>query len=591
MLRFFFGIKNILLLFAIFCNIYSIHLYKSATPEKFSLLLGIWILNVALVCFIAISKMKNNPYHQLIRFIKQNRIALLTILLISIVTRFYLLGTYPYILDVDAVRDTGLNAQQETIDPFSLGSYNGYGNIITSIAHIFADKVTHAPLMYLLPSALFSIGGILLTFILGAKICNTKIAFGASLFVIGSLNNLNYARKELVPITDSFFGPLIVLATLLVHRGVYGFLFLGIINGVAFHFYAAIRGFIVISCLYAGYTIVRQLRKKHLAKSIMFATHAIVLFAIGLYIGIGPTKTHLNKENLSGSGNGKLIFTDENFTQKPFFEQAGQIRDVYVKSFVSYVSGELSSHFTYAKPLLDFPVSALFLVGVASLFFIRSDKNHTGRGAILLFILLFPLTNQTIINSFTFEHRYNAIIPIASIAAAVGLEQTLRALPRMRAIGFYMLALVFLIVQISFFFKARIADYIRPDMPISQDAISLYIAQNIGEMFGKTPYQNIYVIDGDDELLMHHEERIRFFAYKKNVVFYTADQFTEAYKQNQLAKTDSIFISTREMDTSKFSNIQTYSQECPQKKYIQNLKCPPYFKGSYTFYAGDIINN
>lgn len=398
-----------------------------------------WSINVTCAVFLTAVNMPLHFYRRIKRMLRTDASLLFFLIVLTLLTRFFLIDRYPYISLGDELRDAGLNAlkikQGIITDFFDFGSYQGYGNFIPLISYFFTPLFNLSPLIYRIPSALFGTGAVMLTYLLGRAAGGRKTGVAAVLFLTGSLLHLHYSRTELLVIMDSFLSPLIIAAVLSTFYLTEGFLLIGLIAGISMHFYAGIRGIIAASLLYlAAYHVIQLIagftKKEKGTTVVNLKTIAlgIILFSIGFAIGAGPTINKLKSANIyTNVGTTTLIFNTSAFRAKPTGEKIMHLWDLYTQAFLTYTFKPTNDfHFVYyqkrqKESLLPAPLNWLFLAGLGYILITRILKKKFFQ-LLLTIIIVFPFINQVLVNTIGFDHRLMSIMPVLMVVAAVGVN-------------------------------------------------------------------------------------------------------------------------------------------------------------------------
>lgn len=292
-----------------------------------------WLVSFSLAVWIAVYGQLSVIFSKLAAIIKTDSKPLLLILCFAVITRFLFLGQYPYPYMGDGIRDGGLYAmdiQNGNIkDVFGFGAYNGYGLFVPLVSSYFLPIFPNSPYTFLVPAALASIVGILLLYTLCRLWYGKRTAIIAAFFLISSPFNLHYSRYELLMALDSPLALLMILATFASTKFLGGFLLAGLTFGLAFHFYASLRGFAIACLIYLFLYNIRKIvfhiahRKSPYKTLLVQNILGIILVVTGMYISIGPTFNNLIRNKaFTHVGTQTLIFSTESFSKLSISKKA-----------------------------------------------------------------------------------------------------------------------------------------------------------------------------------------------------------------------------------------------------------------------------
>ncbi len=558
-----------------------------------------WSITFIYALLFSFIKAPIHFYQKLYAIIQKEWQILLAMTTFFLFTRFFLIDHYPYIGLGDELRDAGLNAlkikQGSIKDFFDFGNYQGYGNFIPLISYFFIPFFKISPLIYRIPSALFGVGALILTYILGYRAGGRKIGISASLLLTGSLLHLHYSRTELLVIADSFLSPLIIFAVLGAFYYQEGFFLTGLIMGLSIHFYAGIRGIIASSLLYLfGVYFIRLISsfsKKEKQKSIALIqtiSKGIVLLIFGFIIGLGPTITRLKTTNVyTQVGTTTLIFHSDEFNKKKLTDKIIYIGNLYTQSFLSYTFKPTNDfHFVYyqkrqKESLLPFPLNWFFIIGLICIIIKKRIRRKLFQ-LLLSIIFIFPIFNEVVVNAIGFDHRLMSSMPILMVVASVGMMYILypikwKFLHTILMGGFLF---IYLSSQLYLFFIQRVSDY-------GFDRKE-YIFQEMLEYIKTDTFHSSYYIVYDEIYpfqLLHYQEKALFFTYPKNIALINKKQFMQklAQKYERNETMIAFLFVTPFIESNKYPKKEVI-KNCVQKKYIPDYACPLSFQGQLRFY-------
>lgn len=561
-----------------------------------------WLTHFVFALFYAFLKIPPAVYHKLLALLKKEYKIILFIAILAFFTRFFLLKSYPYVSIHDELQDAGLFALRikrgEIKDFFDFGNFQGYGNFIPLISYFFWPIFQNTPLLYRVPSAIFGILSIVLTFIIAKKIAGRKTAIASSLFLIGSLLHLHYSRTELLVILDSFLAALIILAVYSAFFYREGFLLAGLTIGFSLHFYAGIRGIVLASVVYLFLanmikiiSFLQRLRHprgdrnglpegvrltKSLTEGIKKTIICLLLFSLGFFISLGPRINRINAQNsYSQTGQTNLIFADQSFKAKNWLNKIDYLLNLYEKSFLTHTfEPAIDFHFSYnQKALLPSPLNWFFLIGLFYLLFLAVKKNHLIN--LLLFnIFIFPFTNQVLVNQIGMNHRLMGILPILMIVAGFGL---IKLVERIKKISWqnFLLIIIFMFYLSSQLFTFFIG---RPSDIDNNRKEKDYIRQYVLEYIKKNNYYKTYYLLEDPAYFSapHHYCQLDFLTYPKKVILLKKEDFVSRLSQSPTAdEKPVIFIYFDELKELNQYNKETIAINCIKRGTFPNYKCPP----------------
>lgn len=588
--------KFIIYPFLIINFILLIYIHKTDHGLNYNwLVFYFWLLNYSIAILFVIFKIPFSVKSKLLYIIKKDFKILMLILFISLFTRFFLITDYPYVKLGDEVRDTGLNAlriyQGSIKDLFAFGPYESHTNFIPLISYFFSIFLKNSTLIYLVPTALIGVLTIILIYIVTRVWQGRTTAIIASLFLTASIFHLHYSRTELVIVTDSLLSIMVIAAVYSSFYSKVGFLLIGLIYGLALHFYAGIRGILFISffylCLLAVINLYSQFRtsRAHLFLSIKKIILCGMFLLIGIFVGLGPMVNNMTKDNLfSRIGVTRPITDSDVFSNKNLFEKISFIYGQYKEALSVYnltSTTDQRSALRYHAPLLSFPMDWLFLFGLFFLIVNATRDKFSGLMAINIF--LFPFTNQVMVNEIGRDHRLLAIIPILCIVAAFGLYKLIEIIKlRYAQYAIMFVALVAITYHLFFYYYERPSEkgYDTKD----------YIMQNILDYIKRDTSFNRYYLLNDDYYnynFLHYLEKIEFITFPKNVQLLNKHDFLEKLTEEYSKEKEANFIFINPIPELSRYNKKLFTVNCVKKSLLPQYNCPVDFTGSYSFYSLD----
>jgi len=588
--------KFIIYPFLIINLILLIYIHKTDLHLQFGwAIFYFWLFNYCTAILFVIFTVPISVKSRLQHIIKKDFKILTLILFIGLFTRFFLITNYPYVKIGDELRDAGLNAlriyQGSIKDFFGFGPYESHTNFIPLISYFFGIFLKNSTLTYLIPTALIGVLTIILTYIVTRAWQGRIAGIFASLFLTASIFHLHYSRTELVIISDSLLSIMVIAAIYLSLYSKIGFLLIGLVYGLALHFYAGIRGILLISFLYLCLIAIIKLYSKFMTNrenlflSIKKVIFCGVIFFIGFSVGLGPVVNNMTKDNLfSRIGTTKPITDTADFSNKNLIKKISFIYEQYKEAFLVYSFKPASDHrlgFNYNAPLLSFPMDLLFLFGLLFLTVIAVKDKFAG--LIIINILLFPLTNQVMINQIGKEHRLLAIIPPLCIVAAFGLVKILKLI-KLRYAQYIILSITFVAIAYHLFFYY----YERPS-DVGYDTKE-YVLQNILDYIKRDTSFNKYYLLNDDYYnynYLQYLEKIEFITFPKNVHLLDKNSFLEKLPKKYSNETKTNFIFIKPIPELSIYSKKLFTVNCAVKELLPKYNCPIGFTGSYSFYSLD----
>jgi len=406
------------IILALICNLTAIIIY--IFDEKFiysNLVLIFWIGGIIIISlWTIIASKKKSSFHIPIK--KKTFWFLIILILLTIFLRFYRLDQIP-ILSGDETRDTGF--WPEAFLEGKIDDYFGYGVygipnlffIISSIPHLFLGHSIWAIRFF---AAFFGLFSVIVTYFLAKENFGQKAGGITALLLAVYHIHLHFSRSEFINVFDSFWAPLIIffLIRSLSKKPKKNFnicLFLGLLMGIAFHFYQGIRATLLLAFIYFLLVNIKYFRH-----SFRLLATKISHFLFGLFLGIGPSVVVFitNTERIFNTGT----------AGKPLLLELGIIKFISIfpirlcRSLGSLIYYPTEFHYHYGGPFLQFPFNCFFLLGLFFLFKnIKKKKCH-----LLILWIVFPFVfNSAILKDLNFTHRLLSVTPALMIVLALGI--------------------------------------------------------------------------------------------------------------------------------------------------------------------------
>jgi 4-amino-4-deoxy-L-arabinose transferase-like glycosyltransferase len=401
----------------------------------------VWLLSIFVsfifVNFKLIIKTKNKKIP--IIFNKAN-LAFFTIVLTGFLLRIIAIDTVP-ILTHDEGKDVGLLPlmvmSHELNDYFGFyQSLNNFLFVLGSIPHYFISNHMYSARIL---GVLTGTGAIVLLYVLTKKLYSIKVALISSFILASNQIHIHFSRVQFVTILDSFYVLVVAiyLYTALRVNKLFSVLFLGIILGIGTHFYSGLRATILITVIFF---LAKQLLSLNL-KRIFIQGLTLVT---GLFIGLGPLLYVFIFRPEESLARGSALFVIQN--GKFTFETVIIIAELYFNSLLAYVLKPIDFQYNYGGPLIMFPFSLLFIIGLIILLLKIKEKLNF---YFLLLLLGIPLVNSGILYNINNAHRLLSLVPVISIVMALGLVSTVKLIGKIS----YKLSVSFLIlILVSFLF-------------------------------------------------------------------------------------------------------------------------------------------
>lgn len=391
---------------------------------------SVWMIAVALPFLIYFWPLKSVVTHIFKEIIRDREefIAFLFILSISLVVNFAFLQNYPFVAIYDPVRDGGLNAAQivdGTIkNIFGYGRYPSYSLLATIIPSFFYTIFHNSVLTFRFPAALFSCLDIILLYFLVRKYLNKRVAFWSSLILASFPIHIYYSRADIV-VTYNITLTIVVifLSKYLIDnisssRKWLVFPLVGLAFGFVSGFHAPVKILSLINLLLISIFIFGQIIRHKLSNITALGIGLILIFFI---IGYGP-KILFTSPSLFLQAQ-ELPIAKTSMSNQQLNLNLGQLILNYQMSLrVYFDSPTISTFYPDFKPLLPPFLAVLFLLGFIYSLFV-SKKYYL---VYLCFLaLIIPFTNSAITNGINIEYRIIPLLAISAILCALGINLVL----------------------------------------------------------------------------------------------------------------------------------------------------------------------
>lgn len=370
----------------------------------------------------------NTCFHGLKKIIAKDWAIILLLMLVAIVLRFIFMDIYPFHTVSDQLRDGGrqtkevINGDFENI--FGYGSYNSHGLIIP-IANIpfymvFGDSFY----AFRVPSAIISLAGIFVLYILVRRFINKPSAIFATLTLICMPIDLYYARTEPVVIWSTLLTVTLLLSLCLLlakPTSLSRVILLGITIGITFNFYASVRpvaflalGFGVLALLY--FYIRRALsNKKKFKQNAVGYLLSISLLGVFVLLGFGPRVFHTPMDIFLHQSRA-INVTDEE--EPSLLQKAYEGVETYPESLMVYIAEDTTiDNYQREEPILSIWLSIFFIVGLAISLVFPNKYLIT----FITFIFILPYTNSSLTDIVNISRRLTPLTVLASIFVGYGV--------------------------------------------------------------------------------------------------------------------------------------------------------------------------
>jgi hypothetical protein len=436
--------------------------------------------------------------------------------------RFAYFSGLDFVLVGDSLREVGFNSLSllsgKFFDPFRMGSYSGYGNLVPFIGGISVKLWGTSALAVRLPAAILSILTIFFLYLFLRIWRNRKTALFASLLLSLSLRYLYYSRSEMVIVSPGLFLVLFLLLVLSIKRGQGGWLLLGLMMGLSCHFYVATRPIVLL----VGSFLVLATRFLEGKKNLGFLVKRIIKLVFGFVIGLGPAICYFSHQ---ATGAGAWIGRQPVFTTLDLFGKIKFLSLEYFKAVANNFflpTSPVYFHYPVTSPLLEWPLNALTIMALL----IILVKKVRGFLYSLMLVLLFglPLFLQVFSSDIGQDQRNLANLILGAIFSGVALDWLVgvRLVCRRLKYRYLPLVIVGLILlcnlakTVDSYYLDKVSYRVFSDdqahFPLQQIANHIY--QN------KRLYQDkeagIIVVYNQPELL-HIREKLAFYAFPLEV--------------------------------------------------------------------------
>lgn len=566
-----------------------LHLYRAPLTiwGFFSLWCAIFISATVLV----FSSFKDKEGSGFITSLFSDKKTLVAIVIFSGFLRFIFLKEHPYISIHDEMRDCGNYAleffENSPRDPFGFGFASGYGNFPPFLSTFFYPLFGVSFLLYRVPCAIVGVIVCVLTYLLGKSCYGKRVGVISALCISVLPIHLFFSRVELVVLSDSLMGVLLVAATWSALQRLEGFFAVGLVYGLCFHFYAASRAAMVASAVFLVLASFPDIFRAHPSETLIsrLKQKAFLPFmytCMGTIIGLGPTLNFLTKETLFSPGVPQYFFSGETITLASLPSLIEKAYWIYLKSILTIVYEHFQPFDKYPSqsPLLLFPLNFFFIIGAVKSLASKFKK----QGAVIIFFVLFiPLFVQVLPNRPFQSYRILTLVPLIVILASLGIKT---AFERVKSnIPLITLLIVICCSNLYVFFIERPSDNWPKEVPIEQpfQAMLEYAQSNIPRDVEKIIYMS------NNHSAPHHREKVDFMLYKIPHTMLDKGQFIEAIISG--SHENRIFLGTEDLSSSdERIKSKPFVYDCNQVGYIESLACPNNFTGIITFFVYDIAN-
>jgi len=481
-----------------------------------------WVFCLLLSIIIGWLRINKGFRDNLKKIIKLDWGYLIVVIFWAASLRLICLPGLDFILVGDSLREAGFNSLPllggKPFDPFRMGSYSGYGNLVPFIGGISAKLLGTSALAVRLPAVMLSILTIFFLYLFLRVWRNRKTAFFGSLLLSFSLRYLYYSRSEMVIISPGLFLVLFLLLALSIKRGQGGWLLLGLVMGLGCHFYVATRPIILLVGSFLVLTAGFFSKKKNL----VFLIKKVAGLVLGFVIGLGPAICYFSYR---ATGAGVWI------GQQPMFAALGLMGKIkllgleYFKAVANNFflpTSPVYFHYPLTSPLLEWPLNVL---AIMALLVILVKKIRDGL-VFLMVALLFglPFFLQVLSSDTGQDQRNLANLILGAIFGGFALDWLVgaRLVKRLFGRGYLHLAVVGLILfcnlarTVNSYYFDRVSYRAFSDdqahFPLQQIANHIY--QN------KQRYQDKeagIVVVYDQPGFLHIQEKLAYYAFPLKV--------------------------------------------------------------------------
>lgn len=531
-----------------------------------------WLASLAPALFLGWSWIDKNSKSQLKQIVKQDWKQIGCVMLLAGLLRFAFLNSLGYVLVGDPLREIGSNALPilagDDFDPFTLGSYHGYGNFLPWIGSWFIRVFETTPLAIRLPAAILGLLSVIFVYLLVRFWKDRTTAIMAALFLAVSMRHLHYSRSEIVIVSPALFIAVMLLGALIIQKTQAGWFLLGIIVGFSFHFYVATRPIALVIMLYLFLT---QMRKFQF-KSIIYAA---LKFACGVLVGLGPAILYLNSQ---ATGAGSWVFQQNEFIELNLIGRIQYLFDQYLGAMGNNFFTQTSAiHYPLITPIIELPLNLLTIASIPLMFI----KKFRGYLSSLLLILLFSLPFFLQVLSFDIgqDQRNLANVVVGAVLSAVFLKwflnrKQLRKIPLI--ITLLLIALnIFNTTKAYFYEKATYSAHINDQDEFSFQAVNDHI--NLNKYYYQEKEVNLVVVYEQSQL-SHVHNKVDYFAFPLSIELMHPDEY-----QLHEIKDNSVYYFVDDYQL-ELNNAIEYRIQCPQSIWPQYY-CPLDVENGYSFFV------
>lgn len=528
----------------------------------------IWIFCLILGIKIAWDEINKKNKLKVKKILRDDWKYLFLIFLTAIFFYFSYLSSLDFVFVGDSLREAGFNAlavfQQKNFDPFALGSYSGYGNLVPVIGAFFINLFNTNSLAIRLPTVLIAILTIFFLYIYLRLWQNKKTAVFSSLLLIFSLRYLHYARSEIVILSPGLFIIIFLLISYLIQKNKKGWFSLGLMTGLSFHFYVATRpiALIIILYLFLTHFIENKFRFKKIFDNSLN-------YLLAFLIGIGPA---INQLSLKATGAGSWIFQKNNFIELNFLQKVKYIIEQYTAALANnFVSKTSPMHYPQTTPILEFPLNILSLIGI---FILLKQKNKKYLNRLILLLLFsLPLFLQVFSSDYSQDQRNIANLILGTIVGGITLTKLFNSqyfiktkrVKTAHILVYFIIVFNFLSTSKAYFFdKISYKNFIDDQKSFSLQAISNHINHNKkGYLDNNYKIEVIY----DHPELLHIQEKLIYYAYPLQIKLIDNEDYQYNYENANLI---TYSVSKYNFNLSNFNELIT---QCQQSMF-PNYSCP-----------------
>ncbi len=517
--------KRTLLIISLFCYLCSMVIVFLDNHHAYRWIsFSLSILPTLLVLFVYLSSLKIK-----VGVIKnKEKLCLLLIVLLAVISRFYLLGSYPFVSLGDEVRDSGYHTQRiargEITNLFEYGSYSSQGLIIPTLTLPFLLIFKNSVFVYRFPAAFVSIFDIVLIFLLLTNSTKNKLSsFLGTLAIISLPLHLYYSRTEFVVILSSLFSTAIIIGLYsLLNRKMNfleDFIYLGTICGFCFGLHGSIKAMALIVVMIillktVSAILVNQDRHKYLKR--------LLIFVLFIFIGFGPRLQFTKSFNIFFNTS-RLPFTQEKSSLTTSVDEPTLVNK-YIKSLAVWVTQPTRTWYPDKKPILTPLLFTIMMIGIIATLFEKDNFKLT----LITVALLLHMTNSALTNEINQDHRFGPLWPISALFIGYGVNfifQKIKSKPITWAMAASLSTVLFL--QVFSFFNNQPANFNKN----SSDYLSMhliYFLQDFSDSSNKTEYQiSLSPKNFQEFITLHHQEQREFFLPNLNLIILQSENLTD----------------------------------------------------------------